>query len=433
MNLEEIRNRVQWALTFGSDIPVLRKASELQRDMMLRAMALGTAIYDPTPPARAVLEPDHASLGIDVDDYELLDDHLGKLPKQGVTVVELENERIVRSSFRFGYQPWEEPKLGELRERFGLDEVVASGETEFDRMILLRNRGRSQWRRSDWQPRLRNFDSVAFFDRDHRNTEGLENDKSVNYTPCSFFPPQFVQLMLSMGYIARYVSISHESIEFHGMTEVWSNQHRKWVSMDADLNLYYARDGVPLNLLEVHNMRYEEAPLGFEMVRDAQDSGDDEWKKPLLGKDFFVSYHTYFRTELRNDWFTNFYFRGHPSRSEQATLYFQDPRLEPLRPWSSVSPVTSRVDDFYWTLNQVEIHAKKRSQQTTHGVLSLLFRTVTPNFDAFEIIVDDGDPIVRTTPEHDWNLHEGENSLTVRPINKAGVSGIPSKVVLHMG
>lgn len=427
-----MRNRVQWALTFGSDIPVLRKASEFQRDVVLRAMELGTAIYDPTPATLAIVEPDLSALGIALADYELLDDHLGQLPKQGVAVVELQNEHIVRSRYHYSYQPWAEPKLAELRDRFGLDEVVAGSDTEFDKMIQIRNAGRSRWRRSDWQPRLMNFDSVAFYDRDHRNTEGLENDKSVNYTPCSFFPPQFVQLMLSMGYMARYVSVSHESVEFHGMTEVWSNQHRKWVSMDADLNLYYARNGTPMNLLEVHNLRYDDDPLSFEMVRDAQDSGDDEWKKPLLGKDFFVSYHTYFRTELRNDWFTNYYFRGHPRRSEQATLYFEDPRLDPPRPWSAVSPVTSNIDDFYWTLNQTEIHAKRRSHQLSPGVLALLFRTVTPNFDAFEVIIDDAAPVITTSPELDWPLHEGENTLSVRTINEAGVPGIPSKAVLNV-
>ncbi len=430
MKLEEIRNRAQWALTFGSNIPVLRKASELQRDAMLHAMALGTRIYDPAPATRAPLETDLSLYGIDSGRYQRIEDFLARPFGDRLRPILVENERIVRSSYGFGYQPSDEPKLATLRERFKLGEVVAPGETELEQMILLRSWGRSQWKRSDWQPRLPNFDLLAIFDRNVRNTDGRENDQSVNYTPCSFFPPQYVQLLVSLGHTARYVSISHECVGFHGMTEVWSNQHRKWIAMDADLNLYYERDGVPLSLFEVHSMRYADDPLDFEMVRAPQGSGDDEWKKPLAGKDFFVSYHSYFRTELRNDWFTNHYFRGHPKRSEQITLYFNDLRMPPPRPWSSVSPVTSRLDDFYWTLNQAEIHVERGRPSSSPERLPLLFRTVTPNFDAFEVTIDDEPPKVSGSPLFDWRLHPGENSLTVRPLNTFGVAGIASRVVL---
>jgi len=431
MSVEEIRNRIHWALTFGNKIPMVRKIVEVQRDLLLRSIELCVEIYDPSPPRRAALEPDLKAYRVELDHYEVIGDDFLRAPRGSMKAITIENEHIVRSSLGFSYQPWAEPRLRTLRERYSLDAVIGPGASEFEQMVRLRNWGRSQWKRSDWQPRLPDFDILAILERDHRNTDGRENDKSVNYTPCSFFPPQYIQLLLALGHQARYVSISHESVEFHGMTEVWSNQHRKWITMDADLNLYYQKDGVPLNLLEVHNLRYLDDPLGFEMVREPQDSGDDEWKKPLADKDFFLSYHTYFRTELRNDWLTNRYFRGHPGRSEQATLYFHDPRLEPPRPWSRISPVTSRVQDFYWTLNQVEIHTRRHQFQCAADCLALLFRTVTPNFSSFEITLDENTSTSSSSPLFDWKLHQGENSLTVRSINQAGLRGIPSRIVIN--
>ena len=33
----------------------------------------------------------------------------------------------------------------------------------------------------------------------------------------------------------------------HSVTEIWSNQHRKWVMLDPTSNMYLEKDGVPLN------------------------------------------------------------------------------------------------------------------------------------------------------------------------------------------
>jgi len=36
--------------------------------------------------------------------------------------------------------------------------------------------------------------------------------------------------------------------------------------MDTDLNLYYEKDGIPLNILEVHNERYENKPTRIKII-----------------------------------------------------------------------------------------------------------------------------------------------------------------------
>src|SRR3954469_16200563 len=55
------------------------------------------------------------------------------------TVTKLDNLPFVENEYskRFKFDSAENPKLKELRERFKLDEVVASGRDEFARQVLL--------------------------------------------------------------------------------------------------------------------------------------------------------------------------------------------------------------------------------------------------------------------------------------------------------
>jgi hypothetical protein len=81
----------------------------------------------------------------------------------------------------------------------------------------------------------------------------------------------------------------------------------------------------------------------------------------------------------------------------------------------------------YWTLNQTEIWVRESSSGDR---LDLVLRTVTPNFDSFEIQIDGAKPIHSPAGAFAWTLHEGENALTVVSVNKFGVRGIPSTLKL---
>jgi hypothetical protein len=127
--------------------------------------------------------------------------------------------------------------------------------------------------------------------------------------------------------------------------------------------------------------------------------------------------------DLRNDWWTNHYFRGHPARSDRNTLHLEDPRCPHLPDLNTaLVQTTRREEDFNWTLNQTEIWAARPAGADG---LRLAFKTVTPNFEHFEIVTDGGRVVSRSLV-FAWQLHPGENTLTVRSVNKFGVGGIPS-------
>ena len=60
-------------------------------------------------------------------------------------VIEYQNERLVRSAFPFSYQA-PDAMLTELRQRYRLDDVIASGKTEFDQVLLLREWVHTRWK-----------------------------------------------------------------------------------------------------------------------------------------------------------------------------------------------------------------------------------------------------------------------------------------------
>jgi hypothetical protein len=78
--------------------------------------------------------------------------------------------------------------------------------------------------------------------------------------------------------------------------------------------------------------------------------------------------------------------------------------------------VTDRVGDIFWTLNQAGIHLYDQGKRA----LKVELETVTPNFQRFETAVDAG-KWRDTGSVFVWELHQGQNTLRARSINKWGL------------
>jgi hypothetical protein len=126
---------------------------------------------------------------------------------------------------------------------------------------------------------------------------------------------------------------------------------------------------------------------------------------------------------MRNDWMTNSYFRGHPKRSDHASLFWVDNRMPPV---FNLRPKTGIGSDFYWTLNQTEIWAKTGTP--AGRAIPMAFKTYTPSFAHYEIIIDGLEKAVTTDPLYFWRLHEGDNKFQIRSVNKFGIYGLPSSL-----
>ena len=88
---------------------------------------------------------------------------------------------------------------------------------------------------------------------------------------------------------------------------------------------------------------------------------------------------------------------------------------------------TDRPRDMWPDLNRVHIHA---SHGESNDRLFLQFETYTPSLSHFEVDVNNGG-WKRCGEYWTWFLSSGQNRLQVRSVNKFGVGGKPSVVVLN--
>jgi hypothetical protein len=420
------------AVRYGAPLPVAARGAF--REYALVAIRLAVALHDPCPPRAAALGPAEGQpAGADwppLDEVFPLGEPVAVEGGYAITAAEVHNERIARSPFPFAYQPHDEPRLHALARKYRLQEVLSRGKDEFEGLVLLRGWARSQFRRRDYQPAEPDFDALAILDRGSRG-HGQPYQPRRHLDPCYFFPMLYCQSLLSVGHQGRIVSADH------GMVEVWSNQHRKWALMDAELNHHFEKDGAPLNMGELVEEASAGPPYRVRIVRGGQGPGGENPTMAHLGvKELDVGTTLGWfldrpldLVELRNDWLTNHYFPGHPARSERSSLVFLHPKNRAPLPFSSRLRQTTRsTDEAYWTLNQAAIRTAPRPGRA----LALAFDTVTPNFNWFEVVVDGGAPCQSAAPSFEWRLHEGMNTLVVRAVNHFGVRGAPSVVRLSL-
>ena len=114
------------------------------------------------------------------------------------------------------------PRLKLLREKYQLDKVIAPGKTEMEQLMLLRYWVRNQCHRgwanhpALWIPP---WDALLILE---------SRDRPDCLVMCTHFSCIFTQCCLALGWNARHCILDH-----HCVSEVWVDQHRKWVMMDT--------------------------------------------------------------------------------------------------------------------------------------------------------------------------------------------------------
>ncbi len=142
------------------------------------------------------------------------------------------------------YESFDMPRLDELRIQENLEAVIAGGEDEFEKMLLLKDWVAAQWPHGNPDP-YPPWDAITILDWIRRGVTGGF---------CGQYSQVLLQSLAALGFSARYVEIGwHANPYAHFVIEVWSNQFDKWIMMDADYNVHFERRGLPLSALEIHD------------------------------------------------------------------------------------------------------------------------------------------------------------------------------------
>ena len=333
------------------------------------------------------------------------------------TVIDIKNERIVYPSYTFAHQLSDEPRLKILRERWRLEHVIQAGKTECEKILRLKRWVRQQWE-NGWDSGALRFvppwDAMVVLE--------LAGQK-LSLGMCTHYSSTFVQCCLAVGIPARVTIIS-----CHCVAEVWSNEYKKWMLMDAGCDTddgrkgtrHFERNGIPMSALELHQTYVNDDYDGVVEKNDPEKFGGNLKDNINLYRQFCATKRNNFLTSLL------------PEEPEHgAASYTYDGHTwyrSGVQPLPQFSQTSLREGDFHWTLNQTVIHLQ---QGGTPNALEVLLDTVTPNFETYLVQFDDGE--WEEKPEaFVWSLHDGKNILCAKTKNAFGVSGIESFVTLEV-
>ncbi len=319
--------------------------------------------------------------------------------RQRVSVAQVGMLPYVANKFsdRYVYENYENPKVKQMLDRYDLKSVVAAGKDEFEQQLLLMKWVYDQWDFGHARELYMLRDPFWI----------LEEARREHKFQCMHSAVVFMTAANSLGWVCRPMAIPR-----HSLNEVWSNQHRKWIQFDATSNYYPEKDGVPLNMYEHRQALLRggggvlRGKMGDNGVEKSPQS--DSYGRRLL----FVGY-------IPN---TNHFDVG----PDYANFFITKDELCEGRSWHTRDCPENPAVDPYFPVNQAAL-ALVPDDDGVHVTIG----TMTPNFREFQVRIGGGE--WRTSDmKLLWPLHPGENKLEARSVNKAGVAGPISTVVLHV-
>jgi hypothetical protein len=320
---------------------------------------------------------------------------------------------------RFNFDSFGNPKLQELREKYKLDEVVATGKDEFDRQLLL----------NDWVHfRFRKFGTPT---ADPKGAlEILKAVEEGHTFFCAHYAATLVSAAASLGWVDRALALRRHrdypgaGAPEHSSSEIWSNQYRKWIMIDPTANMYVEKDGVPLNAYEIRTEWFsrEGEDLVFSIGKERK-----KYRKAdlpiFLGRFAGFGDLTVPANEMEKYGFTGYIPNTNlmDAGDDYGKMFVVKDALCEARWHERVNPANPAVDP-YFPIGQAAL-----SFSPAGGSLKVAIRTMTPNFKEFRVRIDGGE--WKTSPDaFAWALHPGSNRLESKSVNQFGVEGPVSLV-----
>lgn len=321
-----------------------------------------------------------------------------------VEVIESRNG-VIAPGLPFRFEPFEAPRLAELRDREGLDAVVAGAASEWAAILRLKDWVAAQFS-IGWPDPYPPWDALTILDWIRSGITGGF---------CGQYSMVLLQSLASFGVPARYIEVgTQENPLAHFLVEAWSNDYNKWVLLDADYNLHFERHGIPLSALEVHDALVLGNTGTPTMVLGAVQEGHPD---PYSIDYVALFYHL--RWHLKADHLTH---PENPFDRWEDMVEWEDPYTERW-PAPLTRRTTAQAATAYARLNQVRI----RPARIADDLLALEVATNVFDFGGYEVAWTDP-PLgweIQLGPFW-WKLQPGVNAIWVRATNTRGVTGPPA-------
>lgn len=345
---------------------------------------------------------------------------------RAVTLRSLDTLPCVESDYtkRFKFDSYDNPKLEQLRTRYQLEQVVAPGKDEFERQMLL----------MDWTHR-----QFKKFGQPSTTVRGALDILKAIDDGQTFFCSQYAQVLVSaaasLGWVDRPLALRrHQGVAKvggsteHSVTEIWSNQHRKWVMFDPTSNMYLEKEGLPLNAYEIRQEWFHKEGTNLVFVVSKERKKYRKSDLPVVLKHFAgfgdLAVHP---DELDKYGFTAYIPNTDlmDSGFDYARMFIVKDQLCDGTQWHVRTVPANPAVDPYFPIGQAAL-----SLFAEDGKIRVALKTLTPNFKRFEVRLDDSGWSA-SEDRFIWNLRDGQNRLQARTVNKFGVVGPISAAVVE--
>lgn len=333
--------------------------------------------------------------------------------------VDVDRNVIVKSNYDFIAEHWQEPKLAKLAREEDFSRITTSD--EFGGFLALTDWTHRQWTSSRPEP--------------YPPCNAVDILREIRAGRTGGFCGQYAYVLADVlkaagFYSVRYVELwrAGERNESHFVVEAWSNQHAKWVVLDAHANVWYAfaGTGVPASAGEVRASLYGGRPV------EARPSAAGAPLDPATNRDYYANIAVSLRSDLMRhaaalsvaDRFATFLF--YQDANTRAFFFEGDTARIPYK------LVTGRYEDLYYDCNRARV---EHAVDPASGAVALeLFTDASmANFGAFAANVDGAG----------WRVLEGSRlrlepgkprqSVQVAPVNRLGRFGCVTTVTIVRG
>lgn len=331
-------------------------------------------------------------------------------------VTGIKNGEFITAHYKIEEENFSHPRLKMLRERENLDKIIASGKTQFEKIILLR-----RWVSQQWKP-SNNFyyppwDAIEILDLAR---------KYNNFGFCGQYAIVFLQSCQSLGIHARYVDL-----DGHFVTAVWSDEYNRWVIMDPSNDIHFEKDGIPLKGRELCHFYWSDD------IKNIYKINSDGIKTPVKKEDLapYKKYSIILRTNHLSDPITILQgtalrrltiqddYHTYPLMGGKETVGYSDKFLawkeKDATEFFSDKTYTDDPDDFRHVYNQTIMFLASRNDETEMIKIVLLGGN-SPTSKTFQININN----------QGWETCE--KAMIVYKLNP-GLNRISARIVTNFG
>lgn len=323
-----------------------------------------------------------------------------------------------------------------LRRQYPLEKVTSRGRDEWHSQLLLK-----EWVHQAIPP---GSPKVSY----NNALEILDHAAHGATFWCTHYTIAYAECAAALGWQARKIGVDRKhgpegmGSSHHGVAEVWSNQFRKWVVIDAQSNLHFEKAGVPLSAWEI---RAEWLKDGGKFVDHVVGVPPKAMKKnPAITwwdrseDETSVYFWMYLENRLM---------AAHRDSDEPQQLIFPQDAANAGLIWYQNGDLetrsselhqgylrnrflpTRRVEDVYWTVGVVEATVTGATQ----GSIQLSLDSYCPSRTGYEFSVDGVHWLpVKNEKKVEWPLRADWNSLRVRTKSQGNVTGPETSVLVFL-